>query len=441
MLPLGSPDRIHVAFDDHRLVANAGLLLPVTLAHHLGLGELVDRHVDLGDAPGRANPGDKLLTLVASALAGGDCIDDADVLRTGRTASAIGCVVKAPSTLGTFLRSFRWGHVRQLDRVSREFLARAWAAGAGPGDAPLTIDLDSTVCETYGLGKEGARRHGYTGQRGYHPLLAVAAGTGDVLMARLRQGRANTARGAAHFRRETVGTGTLRRSHRTTHRPRRQRLLHPRHGRRLPQDGRPLLHHRPPAPKPAQPDRGHTRGDWTPLPYWMDGAADVAETEYTPFQHEPDAAPARLIVRRVKPAPGSQLALLTDYSYHACITDREGDTLELEADHRRHAEIENAIRDLKYGVGLNHLPSGRFPANAAWLAVQVMAHNLARWTARIGLGELVVTTKTLRRRFFSLAGRITRKARRLTLHLPQHWPWENQFSRALERLRALPLPS
>ena len=175
--------------------------------------------------------------------------------------------------------------------------------------------------------------------------------------------------------------------------------------------------------------------------YWMDGAADVAETEYTPFQHEPDAAPARLIVRRVKPAPGSQLALLTDYSYHACITDREGDTLELEADHRRHAEIENAIRDLKYGVGLNHLPSGRFPANAAWLAVQVMAHNLARWTARIGLGELVVTTKTLRRRFFSLAGRITRKARRLTLHLPQHWPWENQFSRALERLRALPLPS
>ena len=112
---------------------------------------------------------------MASALAGGDCIDDADVLRTGRTTSAIGCVIKAPSTLGTFLRSFRWGHVRQLDRVSREFLARAWAAGAGPGDAPLTIDLDSTVCETYGLGKEGARRHGYTGQQGYHlyPLFPL----------------------------------------------------------------------------------------------------------------------------------------------------------------------------------------------------------------------------------------------------------------------------
>ena len=152
-------------------------------------------------------------------------------------------------------------------------------------------------------------------------------------------------------------------------------------------------------------------------------------------------APGRLIVRRVKPTPGSQLALFATYSYHGFITDRDGEMLELEADHRRHAEIENAIRDLKHGVGLNHLPSGRFAANAAWLAVQVMAHNIARWTARIGLGEQVVTTKTLRRRFFSLAGRITRSARRLTLHLPQRWPWEAQFDRALARLRALPLPA
>ena len=109
--------------------------------------------------------------------------------------------------------------------------------------------------------------------------------------------------------------------------------------------------------------------DWTPIPYWMDGAADVAETTYTPFQSEPDAAPVRLIVRRVKPTPGSQLALFAAYRYHGFITDRDGETLALEADHRRHAEIENAIRDLKYGVGLNHLPSGRFPANGAWLAV------------------------------------------------------------------------
>ena len=136
----------------------------------------------------------------------------------------------------------------------------------------------------------------------------------------------------------------------------------------------------------------------------MDGAADVAETTYTPFQTKPDAAPVRLIVRRVKPAPGSQLALFARYSYHGFITDRDGETLELEADHRRHAEVENAIRDLKYGVGLNHMPSARFAANGAWLAVQVMAHNLARWTARIGLGQQIVTTKTLRRRVFALAG-------------------------------------
>ena len=173
----------------------------------------------------------------------------------------------------------------------------------------------------------------------------------------------------------------------------------------------------------------------------MDGAADVAETTYTPFESEAGAAPVRLIVRRVKPTPGSQLALFATYSYHGFITDRDGETLELEADHRRHAEIENAIRDLKYGVGLNHLPSGRFAANGAWLAVQVMAHNLARWTARIGLREQIVTTKTLRRRFFALAGRTTRSARRLTLHLPKHWPWETQFSSALARLRAIPLPA
>ena len=205
MLPRNDPDRIQITFDDHRLVANAGLILPATLAQHLGLPQLVQQRLDLGDAPGRANTGDKIVTLVASALAGGDYIDDADVLRTGGTAGALGCVVKAPSTLGTFLRSFRWGHVRQLDRVSRELLARAWSAGAGPGDGPLTIDLDSTICETYGLAKEGARHHSYTGQRGYHPLLAIAAGTGDVLMSRLREGRANTVRGAAHFLCETVG--------------------------------------------------------------------------------------------------------------------------------------------------------------------------------------------------------------------------------------------
>ena len=343
--------------------------------------------------------------------------------------------------MGTFLRSFRWGHVRQLDRVGRELMARAWAAGAGPGDGPLTIDLDSTICATYGLAKEGARHHSYTGQRGYHPLLAVAAGTGEVLMSRLGEGRANTVRGAAHFLRETVG--------RVRHGGARGQLT-------VRADSGFYAHAlvavcREMDVRYSITIRQHARlrniieaipeADWTPIPYCMDGAAAVAETTYTPFQTEPDAAPVRLIVRRVKPTPGSQLALFAAYSYHGFITDRDGATLALETDHRRHAEIENAIRDLKYGVGLNHLPSGRFAANAAWLAIQVLAHNLARWTARIGLGQQVVTTKTLRRRFFYLAGRLTRSARRLTLHLPRRWPWENQFSRALARLRALPLPT
>jgi hypothetical protein len=434
-----SLDRLDTAFDDDRLVADAGLLLPATLAQHLGLRDLVTRHLDLAGKPGQANRGDKLLTLVMSALAGGDSIDDADALRAGGTERVLGFTVKAASTLGTFLRSFRWGHVRQLDRVSRELLARAWAAGAGPGAQPFTIDLDSTICETYGLKKQGALHHGYTGVRGYHPLLAVAAGTGDVLMARLREGRANTARGAAHFLRETIGrvraagaTGELTvradsgfyahavvavcrklgvrfsitvRQHRSV-----QRLIE------------------------AIPEAA-----WVPIPYWLDGGADVAETTYTPFADQQDAVPVRLIVRRVKPTPGSQLALLTLYDYHAFVTDRDGETLTLEADHRRHAEIENAIRDLKYGMGLNHLPSGKFAANGAWLSVQVIAHNLARWTARIGLAAGIVTTKTLRRRLFALAGRLTRSARRSMLHFAERWPWAAEFDAALARLRTIPL--
>ena len=261
-------------------------------------------------------------------------------------------------------------------------------------------------------------------------------------MARLRAGRANTARGAAHFLRETLG--------RVRHGGARGQLtmradsgcythavvalcrqLDVRFSITIRQHAslRKLIEAIPEA-------------DWTSIPYWMDGAADVAETTYTHFQAEADAAPVRLIVRRVKPTPGSQLPLFATYSYHGFITDRDGETIELEADHRRHAEVENAIRDLKCGVGLNHLPSGRFAANAAWLAVQAIAHNLARWTSRIGLGDQVVTTKTLRRRFFSLAGRLTRSARRLTLHLPRRWPWEAQFTGALTRLQAIiPFPA
>ena len=239
-------------------------------------------------------------------------------------------------------------------------MARAWAAGAGPGDSPLTIDLDSTICETYGLAKEGARHHGYTGKRGYHPLLAIAAGTGEVLMSRLREGRANTARGAAHFLRETVGRvryGGARGQ--LTVRADSGFYAHTVVAACREMDVRFSITIRQRASLrdliEAIPEE-----DWTPIPYWMDGAADVAETTYTPFQTKPDAAPVRLIVRRVKPAPGSQRTVIT---------------------------------------------------------------------------------KTLRRRVFALVGRITRSARRLTLHLPRRWPWETQFSRALARLQAIPFPA
>lgn len=176
---------------------------------------------------------------------------------------------------------------------------------------------------------------------------------------------------------------------------------------------------------------------WEPIPYWLDDGADVAETTYRPFG--PKAPKVRRIVRRVRPTPGSQLSLLTEWSYHPIITDRVGATIDLEADHRRHAVIEDTIRDLKYGVGLNHLPSGKFGANAAWLALNVIAHNTARCTTRIGLGETLIETGTLRRHHLRVPGRITRSGRKQTLHLPTHWPWAEQCNASLANLRAVVL--
>ncbi len=422
-----SLDRVEVTFDDDRLVANAGLMLPATLAQHLGLRELFDEHVDLGDAAGRANVGHKAMTLIHSALAGGDSIDDADVLRSGDTQAVLGHGVLAPSTLGTFLRSFSWGHARQLDKVAGELLVRAGAAGAGPGDAPATIDVDSTICETYGLAKQGGV-FGHTKVRGYHPLVAVMAGVGCVVHSRLRGGNAHSGRGAASFLTETFNrvraagaTGAL------TVRADSGFYNHMVVDACRAGDVRYSI--------TAKLYKGLKQvieaideSAWTPIAYFMDGA-DVAETTYRPFGTQ--GRPCRLIVRRVRPTPGSQLALFTEFSYHAFITDRPGDMLELEADRRRHADVENVIRDLKYGVGLNHLPSGRFGANAAWLALNVIAHNLARFSTRLGLDSEPITTETFRRRYLSVPGRLTRSARRFTLHLPARWPWADRFLRAL----------
>jgi hypothetical protein len=471
-----SLDRVGVDFDDERLVASAGLILPATLAQHLGLLELFDGCVDLGETPGHANVGHKAMTVIHSVLAGGDSIDDCDALRAGSTMAVLGHAVLAPSTIGTFLRSFSWGHSRQLDKVAGEVLARAWAAGAGPGDGPVTIDVDSSIVETYGLQKQGGTKFTYTHVRGYHPLVASVAGSTEVVHARLRGGNAHTARGAPGFLTETF------------HRVRAAGATGPLHLRadsgfyskavvdactkaqvrfsitvKLFKGLRAVISRIPEA-------------DWTPIPYFLDDGADVAECSYQAFGPAAQGITCRLIVRRTRPTPGSQLALLVDYAYHAFITDRPGEAVALDADHRRHAVVETAIRELKYGVGLNHLPSGRFGANAAWLAFNVIAHNLARWTTRIGGLDIIdtptpaaddinpgpavdepappagrpadtsnparktfVAADTLRRRLFAVPGHLARSGRKLTVHLPIRWPWAYEFTQTLTNLRTVVL--
>jgi hypothetical protein len=430
-------DALAVQFDDVNLVANAGLVLPATLAQHLGLEALYRKHVRLGDAPGRPNAGIKAMTLIHSALAGGDCIDDTDVLRAGPTELILGHPLRAPSTVGTFLRSFCWGDVRSLDRVARLALGRAWSAGAAPRGDVLKIDLDSSICETYGLAKEGGSRFCYNHVRGYNPMLAVA--NDQVLHARLRGGPVHSGRGAKSFLAECfarvreagyAGSIVLRAdsgfyNHFVTGACDRAKVRWSITAKMSPGLQKIIA---------AIPEE-----DWVPIPYFMEGAA-VAETTYVPFATRKGARPVRLIVRRVPPTPGSQLALYVEFSYHAFVTNRQGEMLALEADHRAHAEVENTIRDLKYGMGLNHLPSGRFGANGAWFAFNVMAHNLVRWAGAIALGDTeAMMTKTFRRRLVALPGRLARSGRRITLHLPERWPWEDQFLSVLASLRAVRL--
>ena len=287
MLPDDHPDRIQIAFDDHRLVNNAGLILPATLALHLGLPQLVDRHLGLGRAPGRANPGDKMMTLVASALAGEDCIDDADALRTGGTAGAIGCVVKAPST-PRFREGRLWAPFCAASGGGTSDSWIGWAGSCWPGPGPLGRDRTTRHSPLIWtppsarpmVWSRKARATTATPASGAIPLLAVAAGTGDVLMSLLREGRANTVRGAAHFLRETVGrvryggasgqltvradSGCYAHAILTACRKMKVRFSIT---VRQHQSLRNLIE--------AIPEQ-----DWTPIPYWMDGAAGVAETSF-----------------------------------------------------------------------------------------------------------------------------------------------------------------
>jgi hypothetical protein len=426
-------ERVSVTFDDDTLLPNGGLTVAALLAQKLGVADLVDEHVTIaGEAA--ANGGAKAATVIGSTLVGGDYIDDADVLRAGATPRLFDGV-RAPSTVGIWLRSFAWAQVRQLDRVTRELLRRAWQAGLGPDlGADLTIDIDSTVCETYGLAKQGGE-FAYTGVRGYHPLLASLAQTGELLHTRLRGGNASSGRGAATFVAETIrrvrdagatGALTLRADSgfyagSVVSACRRHRVAFSLTARTNPAIQRAI---------DAIPDEA-----WKPIPYWLDGGADVAETTYTAFSGKHKTT-CRLIVRRVRPTPGSQLALDVVFSFHAILTDRTGPMLAVEADHRRHAIVEHTICDLKHHAGLAHLPSGKFTANAAWLALVGIAYNLSRWTANAaGLGR--VTTKTLRLTIIGAPARIVTSARRLRLRMPTGWPWADHITTALAIIGAI----
>jgi hypothetical protein len=415
-----------VSFNDESLVADAGLVLVATLVARLGLERLVDSTVRLVGRAGGARPGRKVLTLVHAMVAGAVCIDDADRLRAGSTGAVVGHRVMAPSTLGTFLRSFSFGHVRQLEAVVGKALARAWGLGAGPAGT-LVIDVDSTICEVHGYQKQGAA-YGYTRQLGYHPLLATRADTGEVLHARLRKGSANTARGIVRFTDELLarlaraggGDVVIMRADSGFYQDRLlARLAKARVGYTVTIPQR--------APVRAAIEAIDERA-WQRIDY-PDGDAAVAERTYRG---------RRLIVRRVRNHHGPQGQLFATWRYHAFVTNLAGSAWALDQQHRAHAVVELSIRDLKAGP-LAHLPSGSFAANGAWLQCAVLAHNLLRWAAALGhLHPGPLVAKTFRNRLVALPGRLVNPAGRPTLRLPARWPWAGPFQAALDALRALP---
>ena len=426
-----SLDRVAVTFDDTHAVADAGVILAASLAERLGLEDLVDETVDLGDRPGAHRPGRKALTVVHGMCVGAEFIDDVDVLRSGATGSVLGHRVMAPSTIGTWLRAFTFGHVRQLDRVNEEALRRAWGLGAGPkaGDEVFTVDVDSTIVETYGHAKQAAT-FGYTHRRGYHPLLATRAATGEVLHLRFRKGSANTARGAKRFIEELAAR--LARAGNTA--PVLLRADSGFHSTKTigackAKGFRFSITARLSAPIRTAID-GIVERDWIPVTDYPDsGVCELGETRLDDG--------TRLIVRRTIVLDPTE-TLFCVWRHHAFVTDRDGTAADLDADHRQHAVVELTIRDLKAGP-LSHCPSGSFAANSAWAALAVLAHNLTRWTAILGgIHTGPVVAKTIRRRYIALPGRITTSARQAHLHLPARWPWQAQWLTALDRIRTLP---
>ncbi len=426
--PLGL-DGVQVKFDDERVVSDAGIALAATLAARLGIEDLAQRCVRLRpDRPGAAGAGRKVMSLIFAMALGADSVDDCDVLRSGRTRRLLGGWVPAPSTLGTFLRAFTFGHVRQLDRVLAEALTRAWKAGAGPGEQRLLIDVDSFVGEVHGHEKQGAA-FGYTRKRGYHPILASRAETGEILHLRLRKGSANTQRGILRFCDELIAR--VARAGATG-----PKLLRADSGfwntklfARLERAGWAYsIGVRMTGPLREIVERIDEQA-WTAIEDYPDtGEAQIAETLL---------GARRLIVRRVRTL-GAQDELFPTWRHFPFATNRSEPIALVEAEHRAHAVVELVIRDLK-DQALAHFPSGQFGANGAWTVIAALAHNLLRWTGVLGLGAKTVrAARTLRRRLLAMPGRLTTHAGRFTLHLPARWPWREDFTAALARLRALP---
>ncbi len=424
-------DRIGVRFDEPNLVANAGLLLVGTLVVRLDLERLIDSAVRLSGRVGGARPGRKVLTVVHAIVAGGSHIDHADVLRSGATQRVLPFRVMAPSTLGTFLRSFSFGHVRQLEAVVGETLRRAWAFGAGPGTGRLVVDVDSTICQVEGKQKQGAA-FGYTKVLGYHPLLATRADTGEVLHARMRKGSANTARGARRFVDEVVAR--VRRAGATG-----ELVMRFDSGfwsnetltglARL--DVRYTMAVRTNTKGIAAAIAVIDDDAWVEIDYTPGGQAQVAECLYRG---------RRLVIRRTRLTDRHQAKLWPDWRHFGFLTDLDGDTTTIDAFHRQHAVVELAIRDLKEGAGMDHAPSGNFSANSAWLQCAVLAHNLIRWTATLGTERPVdqlAVARTIRTRLLAVPGRLVNLAGTLTLRGPLDWPWASWFNLRLDRLRTL----
>jgi hypothetical protein len=424
-----SLDSVKVRFDEQRLVSDAGLLVTATLADRLGIEQLVNESVWLGyRVPGAALPGRKVMSLVHGMLAGADSIDDMNVLRAGSTSLVLGHRVMAPSTLGTFLRAFTFGHVRQLDHVLDTSLARAWDAGGGPGELPLVIDIDSFIGEVHGDQKQGAS-YGYTRQLGYHPIAAVRADTGEVLHIRNRKGKANTQRGVARFVDELLArvrraghTGTIViradsgfENHKLMRALERQGVEFS-VGVKQSKAIRVLI-----AQIPEE--------DWVRVADYPDtGEAQIAETRLGTW---------RLIVRRTR-LVGKQADLFPDWRHHAFATNRTVPILVADIDHRDHATIELVIRDLK-DQALAHFPSGRFAANSAWTVIAALSHNLGRWATQIGLPDRPVqTARSRRRHLLQIPARLTHTSRQWTLRMPARWPWQHDFTTVLDAIRALP---